>query len=260
MIRFSIITVTFNSEKTLQNCLNSVRNLNVSSEVDYEHLIIDGGSTDDTLRIIKDYSSNSSKSHYLSENDNGIYDALNKGIKLSTGEYILLLHSDDRFANNDVLLVYHQVLKSENFNLDMIYSDLILVEKSGKVVRRWRPGKFQKFKLFYGWMPPHPTILADRKLYDTFGQFDISFRISADYEFVLRLLKMNNLRSYYLPKVTYIMGTDGVSNNNFFLKIKEDFRALRKHFNFFYCILVTLLKRVHKINQVSILTRKKSNY
>lgn len=252
MVKFSIITATFNSERTLKNCLDSVNNLYVTSEFDFEHLIIDGGSKDNTLNIIQEYSKHNPKSFFLSEADNGIYDAFNKGIELSNGDYILFLHSDDTFAYKNILLDYYEVLKDKTFKIDIIYSDLHLINSNGKVIRRWRPGKFHKFKLFYGWMPPHPTILIHRSLFGVVGLFDTSYRISADFEFVLRLLHTSNLKSYYLPKLTYLMGTEGVSNNNFTLKIKEDFRVLNGYYNFFVCISILVLKRVYKLNQFSV--------
>ncbi|MGD6735107.1 glycosyltransferase family 2 protein, partial [Photobacterium leiognathi subsp. mandapamensis] len=224
-VKVSIITATYNSEKTI---LDTLKSLEQQTYDDIEYIIIDGASKDNTLDVIK---SNCSRvSNVISEPDKGIYDALNKGINAATGDVIGFLHSDDLFAYPDA--VKDIVNTFVENNSDAIYADLQYVNKDdiNSVVRYWKSGDYKLDKINKGWMPPHPTFYMKRSCYQKFGLFDLSFKISADYDSILRYLYLNKVSMSYLPKVTIKMRVGGASNRdlkNIILKTKEDIRALK---------------------------------
>jgi glycosyltransferase len=193
-------------------------------------LVLDGGSTDGTFQILQKYGN---YIHCLvSEPDNGIYDALNKGIAKASGDIIGFLHSDDFFANSNVLL--NLVDQFKRFNLDAVYGDLQYVRRDdpAKVVRYWKSGVFKKSNLALGWMPPHPTFYALRSVYQRLGNFDTTFRIAADYDCMLRFLNQDNFRVGYIPEVLVKMRVGGESNRslrNILRKTREDYRILQRH-------------------------------
>ena len=224
-MKVSIITATYNSSRTIIDTLKSLEEQTYSN---IEYIIIDGASKDNTLDVIKN---NYSKvSTIISEPDNGIYDALNKGINAATGDIVGFLHSDDLFAYPEAI---EDIVKSisEN-NTDAIYADLQYVDKDNinSIVRYWRSGEYNINKVKNGWMPPHPTFYMKRKCYQQFGLFDLKFKISADYDSLLRYLYLNNISMSYLPKVTIKMRVGGASNRdikNIILKTTEDITALK---------------------------------
>lgn len=222
----SIITPTFNSKKVIEDCLLSFKNQNIYVA---EHIIIDGGSNDDTCSIVKNYSD---EIVCVSEPDHGIYDALNKGIKLAKGDIIGILHSDDIFAYNNVLTDIVKLFKKEN--VDSVYSDLVYVykNKTDKVLRYWKSGEFSYKKILNGWMPPHPTFFVKREIFEKYGNYDLNFKIAADYDLILRFLYKHKISTAYLPKVTVKMRIGGASNrsiSNIIKKSKEDYKALKKN-------------------------------
>ncbi len=242
--KISIITATYNSLSTLKKTILSVQNQTYKS---VEHIIIDGKSNDGTVEWLKE---NSDKiSHWSSEKDNGIYDALNKGISLSKGEIIGFLHADDFYADNNILLNIAQHFEKENCQL--LYGDLeyIASNETEKVIRYWKSGEFSTKKLKYGWMPPHPTVYFKKELTDNFGKFNLDYKISADYDWLLRVLTKNIL-VVYLPKTMIKMRVGGTSNRgikNIIQKSKEDFKALKKSdFNPYFSLI---FKNISKINQ-----------
>lgn len=203
-MKISIITVCYNSEKTIEKTVQSVLKQTYS---DIEYIIIDGNSKDNTLGILEKYSSNISK--IISEPDFGIYDAINKGIKISSGEIIGLLHADDEFAYNDAIKdVRSCFYKNE---IDAIYSDLQYLKKN-KIHRHWKSGKFVISKFKWGWMPPHPTFYCKKKCFEKLGYYNLKFSISADYELMLRFLYKNKIKVEYLPRVLVLMQIGGKSN------------------------------------------------
>jgi glycosyltransferase len=194
---------------------------------DIEHLIIDGLSKDNTLSIVKEFSH---VSRVVSEKDAGIYDAMNKGISLATGEVIGILNSDDVYMNGKVISKVMNLFKDAS--VDVVYADLQYVRFNdlNKVTRTWRSGSFSKKKFFYGWMPPHPTFFVRRKVYETIGNFNCSLRSAADYEFMLRVLLKYDHNVQYLPEVIVKMRTGGMSNASFRHRIRanrEDREAWR---------------------------------
>lgn len=223
-MKVSIITATYNSAKTIQDTLLS---LDSQTYENIEYIIIDGASKDNTLEVISEKCSRVTL--VISEPDNGIYDALNKGIRAATGDVIGFLHSDDLFAYPDAVKDMVEVFQHNN--VDAVYSDLEYVNKdnTSSVVRLWRSGEYNREKLTKGWMPPHPTFYLKKECYESFGLFDLSFNIAADYDSILRYLWVNKLKMAYLPKVTIKMRVGGASNRNLkniILKTKEDVRAL----------------------------------
>lgn len=222
----SIITATFNCSETIQDCIDSVFNQVYKCR---EHIIIDGGSSDNTLAILK---SNANKfSCVVSEADDGIYDALNKGIKASKGEVIGFLHADDIYASKNSLVNIAKLF--ENPEICAVYSDLHYVKKNNflNVVRKWKSSNFQIRKLGTGWMPPHPTLYVRRKWYEEIGGFDTRYKIAADYYSILLLFSKKNFNAAYLPEVTIKMRTGGESNKsivNILRKSFEDYDALRR--------------------------------
>jgi glycosyltransferase involved in cell wall biosynthesis len=226
-VKISIITVVFNNCKHIINAIESVLSQDYSS---IEYIVIDGGSTDGTLQLIDKYKSEISI--FLSEADTGIYDALNKGITLATGEVIGFLHSDDLFSHAKIISQIAAVLQENK--LDIIYGDLDYVkrDKVNTVVRHWQAGVYSRDKLKSGWMPPHPSFYARRELYQKTGGFDLSYRIAADYDCMLKMLNNDDIKVYYLPKVFVKMRLGGESNRsiaNIIHKSSEDYRILKSN-------------------------------
>ena len=240
----SIITATFNSEATIANAVASVK---AQTHKEIQHVIVDGNSKDETLDIIRQ---NRLKNTILiSESDNGIFDALNKGINASDGDYLGFLHSDDVYANANVLQDVHEQLIMHD--ADILYGDLEYVKLGDepKVVRYWKSCDFDIRKLKYGWMPAHPTFFMKSELYRNLGGFDESYRIASDYDAMLRYLKTDTLRTHYFPKTLVKMAVGGNSNqfSNILPKMKEDFNILKRHGYNPY--LGLLLKNSRKLGQ-----------
>jgi glycosyltransferase len=228
-MKLSLVTVSFNSCSTLKETIASVR---AQKQVDVEYIVVDGGSTDGTVALLE--SSGDVVTHWISEPDKGIYDAMNKGLQLATGDVVGFLHSDDQFASEFVL---SKVLNHfHNNDTDFLYGDLEYVSSndSQRVIRYWKSGIYRHGILARGWMPPHPTVYFRKWLADQNGGFDTAFAIAADYEWMLRVLKTPGLKIGYLPEVMVRMRTGGASNRNMkniLRKSKEDYLAIKKHLN-----------------------------
>ena len=249
MIKFSIITVCFNSVNTICNCLDSLYSQNYSN---YEHIIIDGGSTDGTYQLILKNKFN--RTIIVTEPDNGIYDALNKGLGLCTGDVVGFLHSDDFYNGGEVLkkvsMVFHK-----NPDTSSVYGDLDYVSSGNvnKLVRSWKSSDFKISKLKNGWMPPHPSFFVRRCWYKKINFFNSEFRISADYLSVIKLVSDPLLSSHDLPEVIVNMRVGGKSNNsltNIYIKTFEDYRVLRlcgyKILSAVYTIICKNLSKIHQ--------------
>ena len=243
-MKISIITITFNSAKTIQRALDSVQS---QTYKDIEHIIVDGASTDGTKELIETYAKAHNNVRWISEKDKGIYDALNKGIKLATGDIIGFLHSDDVFYSPDSIGQIAAAFEDEK--VDVVYGDLQYC-KGPKVVRRWKSNDFNPCALKYGWMPPHPTVYVRREVYQQVGEYDEWFRISADYDMMLRIFTAG-YKSQYIPKVLVCMETGGASNKNTkarLSKTQEDYIVLKKnHVGAGY--LTVACKQLRKIKQ-----------
>ena len=206
-MKISIITITYNSASTIEETLLSVIN---QTYKDIEYIIVDGKSTDDTLKIIEKHKAGISK--LISEKDNGLYDALNKGIEMATGDVIALLHSDDFYIDTNVIQKYADTFLKNNS--DSVYSDLYYVDKinTDKIIRKWKSGEYSSKSFVNGWMPPHPTFFVKKELYKKFGKFNLDFKSAADYELMLRFIQKNKISISYLPEYTVKMRVGGKSN------------------------------------------------
>ena len=212
-MKISIITVVYNNKETIQDCIDSV----LSQEYDdLEYVIVDGASTDGTVEIIKDvvkrYPEKSIK--FISEKDDGIYDAMNKGIGLASGDIIGILNSDDAYYTNDCLSTV--VNEFQKKSVDSVFADLVYVRRDNlqKVVRYYSSASFSPCKFAFGWMPAHPTFFVRRGLYEKYGKFKTDYIIAADYELLVRFLAKNNVTYSYIPKVLVKMRTGGASTRN----------------------------------------------
>lgn len=241
----SIITPTYNSASTVADTLDCIK---VQSYKNVEHIIVDGSSKDDTLQIVKTYPH---IAKVISENDKGIYDAMNKGIAMATGDVIGILNSDDLYAHDEVLAKVANVFKHDN--VDVCYADLQYVHQSdvNKVIRTWKSGKFKHRSFYNGWMPPHPTVFVRKNVYDKVGNFNLALKSAADYELMLRIFLKHKFHIHYIPEIIVKMRAGGISNSSFSNRIKankEDRAAwkmnnLRPHFYTLY------LKPIRKITQ-----------
>ena len=209
-MKITIITVVYNNYKTIKTAIESVLNQTYN---DIEYIIIDGGSTDGTLDIINNYKDKISL--FISESDNGIYDAMNKGVNLSSGDLIGILNSDDLYDNNIVIQnVVNEFLIDKN--LDILYGDLVYVNKidTTKIIRKWFSSQYYKNYFEDGNVPPHPSLFLKRKIYFESGFFRLDFKLAADYEFMLRVFKKNFYKSKYFNKTLVRMRLGGVTNKN----------------------------------------------
>lgn len=218
-MKFSIITVCYNSISTIQQTIESVLNQTYS---DFEYLVIDGGSNDGTVEILEKFNG---KLKYISEKDEGIYDAMNKGLKMANGEIIGMIGSDDFYPSNDVLEKVAEAF--EIFKTDSIYGDKQYVNPGheNQIVRYWKVGEYSKENWLNGWMPPHLSFYLKKSVYDKFGFYRTDMKCSADYELMLRMLYKNNVSSQYLPKVLMTMRNGGTSTASLSHRItanKED--------------------------------------
>lgn len=226
-MKISVVTASYNCAGTIADALKSVAE---QSHAAVEHVVVDGASRDGTWEVVQ--ALRSPRVVALSESDRGIYDALNKGIARSSGDVVGFLHADDVFADRDVLARIAEAFGDPA--VDAVYGDLQYVrrENLAHVVRYWRSRPFVPQLLERGWMPPHPTLYVRRSVYERLGGFDTSYRIAADYEFILRLFSRPGLRVAYIPRVLVKMRVGGVSNRslrNIVRKSAEDLRALRAH-------------------------------
>jgi glycosyltransferase involved in cell wall biosynthesis len=209
-MKVSIITATYNSAETIQDTLTCIQN---QTYPNIEHIIVDGNSTDETLQIIRANGNRVSK--LISEPDSGLYDAMNKGIAMATGDIVGILNSDDFYQHDRVIERVVQTLQQEG--TDTVYGDLQYVdaENTNKVIRYWKAGPFKRRRFRFGWMLPHPTFFVRRELYDQYGAFNLDLRIAADYELMIRMLYSNKVSASYIPEVLVRMRTGGNSNASF---------------------------------------------
>ena len=240
----SLITVCYNAESTIDRCIKSAINQNYKN---LQYIIIDGGSTDNTIKII-----NQHRQHInllLSEPDKGIYDAINKGIKLAEGQFIGLLNADDYFADENILS--DVAIAFSGHNVGIVYGDLDYVDKRGKIIRKWRSGCYHEGLFNFGWMPPHPTFYCRKSLFNQFGFYSLEYGTAADYELMLRFIHKNKTSVFYIEKVMVKMQTGGASNKNSANRIKAfffDFRAMKKN-NIFLPVITLVFKPFRKIIQ-----------
>jgi glycosyltransferase involved in cell wall biosynthesis len=243
--KISIITAVYNRAATIASAIDS---LTAQHYTNWQHVVVDGASTDGTLDVLKQHIS--AQRIVISEPDAGIYDALNKGLNLAEGDIIGLLHSDDFFASPQVLDLVAQAF--EDPEVDAVYGDLEYVSARNplKRIRYWRSGAFKTQLLKLGWMPPHPALFLRRRVFASVGFYDTEFRIAADYDLMIRCFSRRNFKTVYIPSVLVRMRMGGESNRSLsqiLRKSREDLRVIRK--NQIGGLLTLLLKNLRKVQQ-----------
>jgi len=244
-LKVSIITVSFNSAQTIGDTLKSVA---AQSHPNIEHIIVDGASTDQTVKIVKGFPH---VAQCISEKDEGIYFAMNKGIALASGDVIGILNADDLYADNHVIAKVAAVF--EDPAVDATYADLVFVDREdvSKVFRTWKSGPFKRSSMYNGWMPPHPTFFVRRSMYEKYGHFNTILRSAADYELMLRFLLKHEINLSYIPQTIIKMRQGGKSTASVSNRIKanmEDRKAWRMN-GLEPHIFTLILKPLRKIKQ-----------
>lgn len=223
-MKISIVTVCYNSAATLETTILSVKKQTYKN---LEYIIIDGDSKDDTLNIVKKYESAfGGNMHWLSEPDKGLYDAMNKGIKIASGDVIALINSDDLFCDEHALEKVVKVF-TNNPALDSVYADLYYVSQNDtdKIVRKWVSGKQKPFNL--GWHPAHPTLYLKKEVYENFGLFNLDFKLAADFELMLRFFDKYKISSFYIPEAFVKMRLGGETNRSFVNIFKQNLECIK---------------------------------
>lgn len=245
-MKVTIITVTYNSALYLEQCIQSVIGQHYH---DIEHIIIDGGSTDGTLEIIQRYKSHIAQ--WVSEPDHGMYDAINKGMRLANGDVIGTLNSDDILAGRDVISAV--VNSFNNYHVDAVYGDIVYVQPSNtdKVWRVWKGCQYNRNKFKYGWMPAHPSFYIRKNLVEKCGFYETHFYSAADYEFMTRYLYYFQVKARYLPKLIVKMRSGGMSNGSISRRLRanrRDYLAMKKN-HIPFALIVSILKPLSKLYQ-----------
>jgi glycosyltransferase involved in cell wall biosynthesis len=245
-MRISLITVTYNAEKFLAECFASVKS---QKGVDLEYIVIDGLSTDTTVNII--HQNNEIISRFVSEKDGGIYDAMNKGIAMATGDIVGILNADDVFACDTVLAdIQKEFIRS---GTDVVYGDLnyIDADKPQRILRRWKSKRYRDGLIQRGWMPAHPTFYAKRELFERYGNYRLDMGSAADYELMIRFLHKHQLKSVYIPEVFVQMRSGGISNRSIENRIKAnhaDWIAMKIN-GIRFPLIAAFLKPLRKVPQ-----------
>jgi len=226
-MKISVITAVYNARDTIADAIELVL---AQDYADVELVVIDGASTDGTTKLLESFRDKIDV--FVSEPDQGIYDALNKGIRHATGDVVGFLHADDLFADHTILSKIAAAFAAPD--VGAVYGDLVYVSKAepDNVIRYWQSGAYSIDKLKQGWMPPHPTFYVRRSLYEQHGGFDTSFHIAADYDCMLRFLGRAKIKATYIPLVMVKMRLGSESNRsvgNIIRKSKEDYRALKNN-------------------------------
>ena len=250
-MKISIITATYNSAATVRDTLACIAEQQYDN---IEHIIVDGLSKDNTLAIVKEFAH---VANVISEKDKGIYDAMNKGVQMATGDVIGILNSDDFYTGPSILAKVAAAF--EDPAVEAVYGDLQYVNPANVqvIIRTWKSGTFQKKYLYYGWMPPHPTFFVRRHIYEKCGLFNTTLRSAADYELMLRVLLKYNTRVQYIPEVLVKMRAGGMSNASLKNRVranKEDAMAwkLNDLKPFFFTMWLKPLRKVLQFNPINI--------
>ena len=250
-MRISVVTVCYNAAHTLGDAVDSVlgQTSDPSAPFELEYIVVDGGSTDGTLDLLARYRNRIAT--LISEPDNGLYDAMNKGIKAATGDVVAILNADDVYASTDVLARVAATFRDSG--AEAVYGDLnyVAADDLSKVTRRWNAGTYTKGAFRRGWMPPHPALFVRRACYDRWGLFTLSLRSAADYELMLRFIHRHGMSLAYLPETLVLMRAGGVSNASFKHRIRahrEDWKAWRMN-GYHPSPLTMLAKPLRKLPQ-----------
>lgn len=241
MKKISIITVCYNSDDTIKDTLKAIESQDYHN---IEYIIVDGGSTDNTIELIKN---SPAVTQYISEPDQGIYDAMNKGINMATGDIIGTLNADDFYFNQHVLSKVAASFQDET--VDAIYGDLVYVNrvKTDEIVRLWKAKPFVSGLFKKGWVPPHPTFFARKEVYDNFGSFNLKYKLAADFELLFRMIEVNQIKVHYLPEVLVKMRLGGATNKNISNIIKQN-KEIISVLKEYYPQLSTCKWLMYKIN------------
>lgn len=244
-MKLSIITVVYNNEKTIKEAMQSVLG---QSYRDIEYVIIDGGSRDNTVNFINEYKEK--LGYFSSEKDDGLYDAMNKGINACTGDVIGILNSDDLYQDLDVIKDVMQQFNDDP-NLDILYGDLVYVKSydTNKIVRYWKSKKYYDHFFENANVPPHPSLFVRSKVYNESGLFDLQYKLAADYELMLRMFKKHNFNSKYLNRLIIKMRLGGATNQSFSNIVNQNKEILKSWKNNglrapFYLMPLRIFKRL----------------
>ena len=249
-MKISIVTVTFNSEKTISHTINSVLS---QTYPDIEYIIVDGNSTDNTVALLKSYESLfKGRMHWISEDDSGIYDAMNKGIKIASGEYIGILNSDDFFTSPYVISNLACLLQEQTY--DAIYGDVHFVNDKNlsKTVRYYSSSFFKRYLMRIGLMPAHPSFYVKSSIFKRFGYYKVNYKIAADFEFMLRTIYKGRIKIKYLPQDMVTMRLGGVSTSGIAARrliMREHLRAFKEN-GIYTNVFLLSLRYIYKIYEV----------
>jgi len=221
-VKISVITVAFKASSTIEDTIASVKSQQYPN---LDYIVIDGGSDDGTVKIIKQYTD--IVTHWISEPDNGIYDAMNKGLAMASGDIVGFLNADDIYVDHDVLDKVAAVFSDST--VDACYSDLVYVRPNDltRIVRYWRSSPYREGLFAKGWCPPHPTFFVRKHIYEKFGGFDLTYAIGNDIELMMRLLARQKIKSVYLPVTTVKMRIGGTSNRNLSNIFRQNIEIIR---------------------------------
>lgn len=246
----SIITATYNSEKTLHDTFRSVLLQNYTN---YEYIVIDGGSKDGTVDIIRAYEPLfDGRMKWISEPDKGIYDAMNKGIRKATGDVVGLLNSDDFYTSNDILARVASVFNNDG--IDAVYGDIHFVNDSDlkKCVRYYSSKPFHRWWMRFGFMPAHPSFYCKRSVYEKYGAFNLTYKVAADFECLLRLIFIHRIKTKYLPLDFVTMRTGGASTSGMesHKQIMHDHQLAFKKNGVYSNVFFELLRYGYKVCEI----------
>lgn len=250
-MKISLITVTFNSGITLKTTLDSILE---QSHTDYEYIVVDGASKDNTVALINEYEPRfKNKIKWISEPDNGLYDAMNKGIQMATGDVIGILNSDDFFTSNHILQLISETFEHNN-NIDAVYGDIHFVNPDNleKCVRYYSSKVFKRSLMRLGFMPAHPSFYMRKSCFDKYGLYKTDYKIAADFEFLLRLILKNKIRTKYLPMDMVTMRTGGASTSgikSYVGIMKEHLRAFKEN-DIYTNVGLLSLRYIYKIGEI----------
>lgn len=245
-LKVTVITLTLNSEKYLTECISSVL---AQTYTIHQYILKDGLSTDGTISLAK---SISGSIQIVQKSDSGIYSAFNQSIKEVSGDVTIFIHADDMLADETVVT---DIIKCfETTECDVVFGDIEIINpENKKLIRYWRSSKFKYWKLFFGWMPPHTSLAIKSSVFQKVGEFDESYEISGDYDYIIRLFSRDDLRFEYLPRLITKMRAGGSSNKDFrsfIVKFIEDYKIAKKLTKFPFFLIVC--KRVRKIWQFAV--------
>ena len=250
-MRISVITVCYNAASTLKDAVESVLGQVPDAEAPFEleYIVVDGASTDGTLDLLAPYRERIAT--LTSEPDEGLYDAMNKGVKAATGDVVAILNADDVYASTDVLA--RVAVTFRDSSAEAVYGDLhyVAADDLSQVTRRWKAGAYAPGTFRRGWMPPHPALFVRRACYNRWGLFTLALRSAADYELMLRFIHRHGMTLAYLPETLVLMRAGGVSNASLKHRIRahrEDWKAWRMN-GFHPSPLTLLAKPLRKLPQ-----------